>query len=74
MSAIVNPALIVINGKHIDVETIFDQHIMGKSMVLEFYSGYKEVYAFGSTEELKRNLQKIERARKAVDYGVNYSG
>lgn len=67
---IYNPGLITIKCNYLDVDTIFNYEVVNLSLIVEYYSGYKDVFIFGSKEEVDKAVYKIEKAQGDLDYGV----
>ena len=67
-----NPAIIFIEDKFINLENVYSFNQYGLSIQIDYYSGDKELLQFGSKEELDRALIKISNAQKELDFGFNY--
>jgi hypothetical protein len=69
----INPSIVVINGKHYNVENIYAYTTNNLSIQLDYFSGDKELLQFGSKQELNKALAKLKTAQESLDYGVNYA-
>jgi len=69
----INPAVVFINDKYINVENIYSLAQHGLSIQLDFFSGEKELLQFGSKQEIDRALSKLDTAQKSLDFGTNYA-
>ena len=67
-----NPNIVFIEDKHINVEnvdqyTIDEEHLF---IVFEYCTGDSDLIRFGSIQELHRAVHKLEKAQQAVDFGM----
>jgi hypothetical protein len=64
------PNVIFLENTFINVETVYDYDTNGLSLIIEYFHGDKDLFQFGSKQELDRALIKIQTAMKSLDYGV----
>lgn len=73
MSHQYDPSIITINNKYVNTGNIYSLAINDLSMQLDYFSGDKELFQFGSQQELDKARQKIYAAQLALDFGTNHT-
>lgn len=72
MSSQYDPSIIVINGRYINAGNIYSLTVHNLSIQLDYFSGDKELFQFGSKQELDKAQKKLYAAQQALDFGTNY--
>jgi hypothetical protein len=69
-----NPGIVFIEDKYINVENLNEYQIDKEHLfiLLDYYSGTKDLIRFGSTHELTLAVHKLEKAQQALDFGTVY--
>ena len=68
----ITPGIVFIDGKYINVDTVYNTSTNGLSIQLDYFSGDKELLQFGSELELNKAINKLNAAQLALDFGTNY--
>ena len=68
-----DPSIVVINGRYINVSNIYSISNHNLSIQLDYFSGDKELFQFGSVQELDKAQKKLYAAQQALDFGTNYA-
>ena len=68
-----NPAVVFINDKYINVERIYNIVNNGLAVQLDYFSGDKELIQFSDKVEMNKAMNKIHSAQMSLDFGTNYA-
>jgi hypothetical protein len=64
-----DPGIILINGRYMNAGNLYAINKHELSIHVEYFSGEKELFQFGSKQEMDKALQKIEQAQLTLDQG-----
>jgi hypothetical protein len=68
-----NPGIVFIEGKYINVENV-DKYTINEEnlfIVFEYYNGDTDLFRFGSILELHKAVIKLDKAQQALDFDFN---
>jgi hypothetical protein len=68
----INPGIVFIDDKYINMDSVYNMSTRGLSIQLDYYSGEKELIQFGSKQELHKAFAKLAAASNALEFGTNY--